>query len=528
MSSAGSEDAVAALASDLDTIWVLVAGTLVFFMQAGFALLEAGSIQQKNVTNILLKNLADAAFGGLVFYLVGFGFAFGDEDDNEFIGDRYFALSGIDDDDSTQSYIYFFFQFTFAATAATIVSGCVAERCRMKAYLIYTSAISGFIYPVVVHWCWSSTGWLSAFKADGDYFVSDVGLIDFAGSGVVHMVGGGCGLMGAIIIGPRLGRFDKGKWFTGKIHGHNIAYSALGTFILWTGWYGFNPGSTLMASGGFSAVAARSAVTTTVSACAGAVFTLFISIMWSAVMDKALLMDLSTALNGALAGLIGITAGCSVVQPWAALVIGIISAFVYFFSSKLLELLRIDDPVDASPLHFFCGAWGVIAVGFFASEDHVAEVYRESDDYGVFVGSSSGKQLGVQIVAVIVIALWSCSLSGILFFALRVLGFLRVSHTVEIAGLDEDHHGGSGYDMKGRGGSVIKRTPAGALACNSALEDKVFGKLDSLFRKKEEDEGVEMQNRGEAAEASSDDEENPRQAMNARVREGSIIRGGAL
>ncbi|KAL6060731.1 Ammonium transporter [Balamuthia mandrillaris] len=405
---AALEEGLAQYQTDLDTVWVLLTATLVFrkpycflflpkvpnsfcfllkVMQAGFALVEAGSVQQKNITNILLKNVVDVSIGSVVFYLIGFGFAFGDDGDNGFIGDRYFALSDLNDEDSSQSWSYFFFQLTFAATSATIVSGSVAERCRMSSYLVYTTAISGFIYPVVAHWVWSSTGWLSAFRRDGDYFISDVGFIDFAGSGVVHMVGGACGLMGALIIGPRLGRFQKGKLFSGKIHGHNIAYSALGTFILWTGWYGFNPGSTLLATG-VSHIAARCAVTTTISAGTASMCTLALGVCWSLWVEKEFVIDISLSLNGVLAGLVGITSSCAVVQPWAALIIGVVSAFVYFFSAKLLELLKIDDPVDAAPIHFFCGIWGVLAVGFFAWEGFVEETYRPTNDYGVFVGVS--------------------------------------------------------------------------------------------------------------------------------------------
>ncbi|KAL6047355.1 ammonium transmembrane transporter [Balamuthia mandrillaris] len=347
------------------------------------------------------------------------------------------------------------------------------------------------------------------------------------------MVGGACGLMGALIIGPRLGRFQKGKLFSGKIHGHNIAYSALGTFILWTGWYGFNPGSTLLATG-VSHIAARCAVTTTISAGTASMCTLVIGVCWSLWVEKEFVIDISLSLNGILAGLVGITSSCAVVQPWAALIIGVVSAFVYFFSAKLLELLKIDDPVDAAPIHFFCGMWGVLAVGFFAWEGFVEETYRPTNDYGVFVGSDSGRQLGVQIVGTIAIAAWSLSLSGALFLALRILGMLRVPASVEISGLDEDHHGGSGYDMKGATGSVIQRTTG--FTSNSVLEEKVMKKLDRFWSsKKDEDEGVEMQQtrrkggakqqKDEEGSNSLSDEENPRRAIEER---GSMIHRGQI
>mmetsp|Transcript_17800 Transcript_17800/g.60733 ORF Transcript_17800/g.60733 Transcript_17800/m.60733 type:complete len:444 (-) Transcript_17800:126-1457(-) len=438
--------------ADLTTLWLLLGAYLVFFMQAGFALLEAGSVRAKNTKNILLKNTLDACLGALIWWAFGYSFAYGPdgESPNAFIGGTDFFMYDSGPSHSGPAFAGWMFQWAFAAAAATIVSGAVAERCNFIAYLVYTSVITGFIYPVVVHWGWSSEGWLSAFHSDtdgdGSYDpeMGANGFIDFAGSGIVHMCGGGAALMGAIALGPRKGRFTTDGQVV-DMPGHSTVLATLGTFILWFGWYGFNPVSTLCLVGCMG-LAAKVAVTTTLSAAAGGVTTLCLHVF------ETKTPDVAPALNGILGGLVSITAPCSVVEPFIAVFIGIIGGIVYFYSSKMLKKLKIDDPLDASPVHFFCGMWGVISCGLLASKGNVEAAYGTSpDDYGAFYGGG-GKQLGIQIAGTIAIAAWTCGMSAIMFFALKAMGVLRVSEEDELMGLDESHHGGAAYDFAQKAG----------------------------------------------------------------------------
>jgi Amt family ammonium transporter len=434
-----SDEDVAELSDNLDSLCFMLGGVLVFFMQAGFALLEAGSVRAKNTKNILLKNTLDACLGTLVWFAWGFAFAFGaDADDpNDFIGGTaFYFLEDVPYDAATQR--TFFFQWAFAAAAATIVSGAVAERCNFTAYLIYTVYITGFVYPIVIYWGWSGSGWLypSTDHLEGN------GFLDFAGSGLVHMVGGGCGLMGAIALGPRLGRFreENGKWVTVDMPGHSSVLASLGTFILWFGWYGFNGVSTLTFGG--MAVAIKVCVTTTLAAAAGGTMSFAIHCAITKV------PDVGPALNGILGGLVSITAPCAFVEPWAAMFIGFIGGAIYYGSSAMLKMMRIDDPLDAAPVHFFCGMWGCISVGLFATKENIDASWGliDEDAIGGFYGGD-GSQLGVQIAGVLAIALWTCGMSGICFFGMKAAGILRVSQADELTGLDESHHGGAAYDF---------------------------------------------------------------------------------
>jgi len=435
----------AEIVKNLDILWLLLGAYMVFFMQAGFALLEAGSVRAKNTKNILLKNTLDACLGGIVWWIIGFPLAYGDANDSSyssFIAGGDFAMAKNKEQDYGW-YAGWMFQWAFAAAAATIVSGAVAERCDFRAYLVYTFILTGFIYPVVVHWGWSPQGWLSAWNPDGPDMGAN-GLIDFAGSGVVHMCGGGAALVGAIFLGPRCGRFREDGSVV-DMPGHSTVLASLGTFILWFGWYGFNPVSTLAFV--YMPIAERVAVTTTLAACSGGAFTLLIHVALGNPPDVA------PALNGILAGLVSITAPCPVVEPYAAFIIGMIAAPVYYGSSVMLKMLKIDDPLDASPVHFFCGMWGVISCGLFATKDFLMDAYTvmdEQTDYGAFYGGG-GKQLGIQLVGVIAIAAWTCGLSAIMFGCLKAAGILRVSMDDELAGLDESHHGGSAYDFSAEG-----------------------------------------------------------------------------
>ena len=430
------------MTGSLDTNFLLSSAYLVFFMQAGFAMLCAGSVRSKNTKNILIKNVLDACVGAIAWFLFGYGFAFGTTEGvakSTFLGNGNFAMKGIESDAQLGKFI---FQWAFSAAAATIVSGSVAERTRFEAYLGYSFFLTAFVYPAVVHWGWSEQGWLSPWikLTDAKRF-ADVGMLDFAGSGIVHMVGGVAGLMGAMIVGPRTGRFSA----DGRVNpmpGHSAPLVVLGTFILWVGWYGFNPGSQALIVGATnSRVVARTAITTTLSAASGGVTAM--------VLNYALyhVWDLIAVCNGVLAGLVGITAGCSVTEPWAALICGMLSAFVIHGASKLLLKLKIDDPLEAAPMHGFCGAFGVLWVGFMAKKSYVEEVFGISGHAGVFYGGN-GKLLAAQITGIVVIAAWTATMLGIFFTVMKKLNLLRTTVEEETLGLDESKHGGSAYHQE--------------------------------------------------------------------------------
>jgi Amt family ammonium transporter len=340
-----------------------------------------------------------------------------------------------------------FFQYVFAAAAATIVSGAVAERAQLEAYMIYTCVITGFIYPIVVHWVWCDNGFLSgAFTTKKSLTVLG-GCLDFAGSGVVHMTGGVAALCAASIIRPRIGRFDE-NGAPNPMPGHSTPSVVLGTFILWFGWYGFNPGSTLgITPAGYGTVMARAAMCTTLAAGGGGLTCVFFDRIFSKTFDVAMVC------NGILAGLVSITAGCAAVLSWAALLIGVIGAFIYYGSHRLMLKLQIDDPLDAASVHGACGFWGVLAVGLFAYPEYTAMGWdvpidksgSEAASYcGLFYGC--GMLLAAQLVALLIEIAWVGSLSSALFWGLRLAGILRVSEEIEMAGMDVSKHGGAAYD----------------------------------------------------------------------------------
>jgi len=426
------EEKFEAFTSNVDVFYTLICGSFIFLMQCGFAMLCAGSVRQKNVKNIMLKNLLDACGGAIGFYTIGFALAYGEG--GKFVGtagDKYF-LNGYNGR-AGKDHIDFFFQFTFAATAATIVAGTVAERCKMQAYLLYSVFLTAFVYPVVVHAIWNDDGFLSMNKKLGG-----IGMMDFAGSGVVHMTGGCTALVAAIVLGPRVGRFydQEGKPLAEPhtFAAHSVALQVLGTFILWFGWYGFNPGSTLDISGDKSGeLAANCAVTTTLSAAAGSITAMFFDTLLTMCTEGHAEYDITMAMNGALGGLVGITAGCAFVEPWASVIIGMLSGLIYVGASKLLIKLKIDDAVDAIPVHFFCGMWGCIATGLFAK------------DVGLFYGE--GKALGVEILGVVFIIGWTAGIMTPFFVLINYLGLFRVDPTEERVGLDISHHKGAAYDF---------------------------------------------------------------------------------
>ena len=462
-------DDLSKITTDVDIMWVLICAILVFLMQLGFTLLEAGSISVKNVQNIIFKNMMDACIGALIWFAFGYAFAFGDGDDGPFIGKKNFFL--VQDWGSTQEgnglYLWFF-QWAFAATAVTIISGAVAERTKLSAYFIYVFMVVGFIYPVVVHWVWDTEGWLSAFNPDNDVGAS--GMIDFAGSGVVHMVGGFAALMGALVVGPRYQRFSDSRDEGVDFKPHNVLSIATGTFLLWAGWYGFNCGSTLLIVGAGS-LAAHVATTTTLAAATAcitvAIIAYFMEGTW----------NVGYAMNGILAGLVSITAACPVVEPWAAIIVGLIGGFVYVGASKLVRLVKIDDPLDAFAVHGACGAWGVIAVALFAAERMVREAgYKDPAE----IDNWRGKQFGVQLLGMAVIAAWSTGLSLITFMAIKFTVGMRVSPEEEKAGLDMSEHGGKAYTFNGMGTDGLnhiarsKSMGPSAMSQSSALDNKVL------------------------------------------------------
>ena len=424
-------DAIADLTSAIDIAWLLIAGVLVLFMQAGFGLVESGFIRSKNVTNILMKNALDLSFGALAYWAVGWGLAYGT---TEFINIQFFGGGSFFYGGGDADYAGFFFQFAFAATAATIVSGAVAERTKFAAYLIYTVVITAVIYPVVTHWAWGE-GFLSAYASD--IVFGDNGMIDFAGSTVVHSVGGWAALVGAIMVGARRGKYNA-DGSVNPLPGHSMPLGFLGVMILWIGWYGFNAGSTLGLSDGFAGLAARVAVTTTLAAGAGAATAMALSRM------RTGRSDLSLTLNGVLGGLVGITAGCATVEPWAAVVIGVVAGAIIVFGVDMLDRLRIDDPVGAVPVHLFNGVWGTLAVGLFTTQANLAPNYADSANYGLLVGGGAA-QLLYQVAGVAAVGAWTVVTSVVLFAIIKATVGLRVSENEEESGLDVAEHAMEAY-----------------------------------------------------------------------------------
>mmetsp|Transcript_38269 Transcript_38269/g.120122 ORF Transcript_38269/g.120122 Transcript_38269/m.120122 type:complete len:478 (+) Transcript_38269:64-1497(+) len=446
-----------------DVLFLLVASLNVFFMQCGFGMLEAGSVTSRSTQAILLKNLLDACTSAFIWWVLGHGIAF--DGTNGFIGTAgsdmsSFFLSGYGSgSDSGYHRVFWWFQWTFAAAAGTIVSGAVAERAHLLAYLTYTCILTAVIYPIIVHWCWSPAGWLSIKNSDAVLG----GVIDFAGSGVVHLTGGTAGFFGALIIGPRHGRFEvvydgskpprRGRPL--QLPGHAPVLQALGTFILWLGWYGFNAGSQLrIATPGASEVVGRIVVNTTLSAAGSGLVSLAIATLgqWR---RGTINYEVPAICNGILAGLVSITAGCACMLPWAAFLTGFIGAFVYYGASKLMLKLKIDDPLDAFAVHGACGFWGVAAVGVFGHPELVgfgwdgnngdATGLPDDTEYAGFLYGGS-TLFGAQIVTLFIEIAWVATLSSIMFFALKMSGILRVSEEVEMAGMDVSKHGGSAYN----------------------------------------------------------------------------------
>ncbi len=406
--SAGSfagEISLTDLSQSLNSSWILVAGVLVFFMQAGFALVESGMSRAKNAVNVIMKNYMDVCVCSLIFWALGYGLMFGINTTGWF-GSSHFLPADLSDWDWT----FLFFQMMFAATTTTIASGAMAERVHFHAYLIGACVIAGFIYPVFGSWAWGSNyqgeGWLKA-----------MGFIDFAGSTVVHSIGGWIALAAVIILGPRLGRFSP----TGEarsIPGHNLTMVALGGFILWFGWFGFNAGSTLAANTSLGKIA----LNTHLAACSGALGYMLISKLCK----QSIL--LTGTVNGSLGGLVGITAGCASMEPMFAMLTGLIAGAISFLGPKLLTSFKIDDVVDAISVHGFCGAWGTLAAGLFYAGDMF-----------------NADKVGVQLIGIAVAFIWGFGIAFCSYFLINLLVGMRASSLHEQRGLDFTEHAEIGY-----------------------------------------------------------------------------------
>lgn len=403
----------------INIVWVFLGAVMVMLMQAGFAILEAGLTRQKNCNNVLMKNIMDFAIGSIIFLVVGFGLMFGESlggivGITGFIDPTTLNLSQFE---ALSPTVFIFFQTVFCATAATIVSGAMAERAKFSSYLIYTLVISLVIYPISGHWIW------------GGGFLSKIGFIDYAGSTAVHSVGGWAALMGAVVLGPRMGKYNR-DGSTNAIPGHNIMMATLGVFILWFCWFGFNPGSSLEAAGYIGHIA----MTTNLSACAGALVAMFLT--WK----KYGKPDVSMTLNGILAGLVAITAGCHIVSLYGAIAIGAVGGILVVYGCEILDQkLHVDDPVGAVGVHCLNGVWGTLAVGLFACNTPASE-----GTLGLFFGGGTALLI-TQLIGVIIVAVWVCSMSFIMFTLIKKTVGLRVTPQEELAGLDLGEHGSEAY-----------------------------------------------------------------------------------
>jgi Amt family ammonium transporter len=404
-------EAVSAINGDMGMLWMLIAGILVFFMQAGFTLVETGMTRSKNAANIAMKNLLDICVGSLTYWLVGYSLMYGDTSNGWFFWSGLMQGEGAD----------LFFQTMFAATAATIVSGAIAGRTKYSTYAIFTIVMTALIYPIAGGWQWQGSGWLT-----------ELGFIDFAGSSIVHSVGGWAALVAAYMVGPRIGKYIDGKVFS--IPGHNQVLATLGVFILWLGWFGFNGGSQL-AWGGADAIGASNVVLiTNLAAAAGALGALVTTWIWY---GKP---NLPQTLNGALAGLVSITAGCGNMSAIGAVFAGLIGGIIVVFSIEFIEKkLKIDDAIGAASVHGVAGAWGTLVVGLWGIDGEIG--------IGLFNGGGAA-QLGVQAIGVLAYAVWSIVLSFIVFKLLKSTMGLRVTEEDETVGLDLSEHGEIAYPGK--------------------------------------------------------------------------------
>jgi ammonium transporter, Amt family len=417
--------------NSLNTVWTLVAAFLVFFMQAGFMMLEAGFARTREVSNILLECIVDTALCGILFWAIGFAFMFGNG--NKLIGHEFFFLNGAPTTYGTTGVAFmafFLFQFAFADTCSTITSGAMVGRTGFKGDLLYSIGVSGFIYPILGHWVWGPGGWLATMP---------VPFRDFAGSTVVHTVGGMIALAGAVVLGPRLGRKFR-RDGGGMPAGHDMTIAAIGGVILWFGWYGFNPGSTLSAldAGGMGRVATN----TTLAAAAGALSALFF------VYPRSKKWDTGITVNGFLAGLVAITCPCYWVNTTGSIIIGAIAGVIMVLGVDLLERVRIDDPIGAVPVHGICGIWGTISLGLFATGQFGVPGPTGADTSTVVTGLFWGggvHQLWAQVVGSFIMTASVLALGFALMYAVKLTKTLRISEEGELEGIDIHEHGAPAY-----------------------------------------------------------------------------------
>jgi Amt family ammonium transporter len=442
----------------INTMWTVIAAFLVFFMQAGFMFLEAGFARTRETVNVILEGIVDTCLCGVLFYAWGFAFMF--SHGNGFIGYHWFFLQGVPDtyEGTGVAFLaYWLFQYAFADTCSTVTSGAMVGRTGFWGDLWYSIGVSGFIYPIIGHWAWGPDGWLTA--------IQPVAFHDFAGSTVVHTIGGFISLAGAIVLGPRIGRKFK-RDGGGPMPGHNMAIAAVGGVILWFGWYGFNPGSTLSAMD--AAGCGRVAANTTLAACAGGLT----AMIWLYPRNKV--WDCGITVNGFLAGLVAITCPCYWVSPTGAIILGGVAGIVCVYGVDLLEWLRIDDPVGAWPVHGACGIWGTLSLGLLACGKYGSPGPTGADDSapvtGLFYGG--GTQLLVaQVIGSASITAATFAVSMVMFYGLKMIGTLRVSKEGELEGLDIHEHGGSAYpELMGAGSSMHSPmgSSGGAIGSTSA------------------------------------------------------------
>lgn len=434
-----NKTAIELVQSHADYVWTLVAAVLVFFMQAGFALVETGFTRAKNAINIMMKNLMDFSIGSLAFWAIGFGLMFG-ASKSHLIGTSGFFLSDFKPDGDPWVLAFWMFQVVFAATAATIVSGAMAERTKFSGYLIYSIFISALIYPVFGSWAWGSL-------YQGDGWLEKLGFIDFAGSTVVHSVGGWAALAGAIVLGPRLGKYTKQGGIK-PIPGHNLPMAALGVFILWVGWFGFNPGSTTAATKDIAMIF----VNTNLAAAAGAVLAMITS--WV----KFGKPEIGMSLNGALAGLVAITSPCATVSPLSSVIIGAVAGIIVVLSVLFFDKIKVDDPVGAVSVHGVNGAWGTLAAGIFN------------------MGGTSAKIIGVQVLGIASCFIWTFTVAFIMFKLIDKSIGLRVSPEEELEGLDFGEHGGTAYPdfVSSYGGMIPVKSDEGVAVPKTAASPARF------------------------------------------------------
>eukprot|EP00752_Nemacystus_decipiens_P003798 g3494.t1 len=443
-------------AADLDTAWIIWCGILVFFMQVGFSMLEVGSISPKNTKAVLIKNLTDAALGAICWWTLGHGFAYG-ADAGGFIGTDSFAFSAetVTDEQKGFAIAQWFFQWAFAATAATVVSGAVAERIKIVAYVQFSVLIIFFIYPLVVHWAWSTGGWASPHRCENTSTAEEYqlcreesralllgcGVSDFAGAGVVHMTGGICALVGAKMLGPRTGRF-RPNGTLGRMSQQSPALQTLGALILWVGWYGFNGGSVGSVAGGRTALVGSAVVNTTIAAAACVICT---GLWLKAIYKK---FDSSHLNNGILSGLVAISATGPLVEPEGAFIVGVVGSGFYLLGVEGLKWFRIDDVVQASAVHFMCGVWGVISAALLTTKERYRDVYsydifsdpgREDECCGLLYGCS-GRLFGANLIFIVVITAWVAGMSFLALSVIRYFVGLRVPMDVEEMGMDKSRH----------------------------------------------------------------------------------------